>query len=823
MVIWLIEHYYELYEFSDITVAKRPMVLRKLVGHTGSVLSLNCYKNFIISFDSHGIIRIWLTDSWNDEGELASEKVEAESEPPAQLQHTDHANRHAHSVSVADVSTLIKQGDAEEKLQQEDAVNIESNNNNATQQPCERKEDAAVVGGESEATGASSGDPTSSSSIAATNSSLNTSSSATEQARLVASLRRPSSRGNKAAISLSENSAAMASSTNQVAKPGQATANLFGKLAGLESGGQGRESGVGDEAKESEFSAGGRKEGVINLADSSEEAIAALRRPSRPLSSNRTASAKLLMYLERTENTSRSDVFDNLSPRYHVDLGGVGGEATERDSAILAQLSPRYQEKTRQPMNRDEISASEALASSNSNKSPIKPFERERSLDRQQIKGRKLGRESSDPSAPSKFAQKEKLAASSKSRDTRVTGHERVASDGGGGGGVSFDLTPIAIPNSIARRELVTNPVRPTSSPDVSNIRPSEHRLSSPRGDNSPRNDRERYDLSPRERALLLPNALTGVNRSDHTTTPPISPRGGGASTTTPTALITSEVEGVYSLPGKTSGQGAMFRKSPRIQKRGVTNLNQLFNDAMASDGDDAGKGEGGGRNNTTRSIVSSDQEPQHYSQPQPQQPRRPSIGPPRVSRSEPHTRHRSVSVERPNIERVGGGGANRFMDVDFDLSTVPVSRIANTGEQTHARRMIPSKSDGNVNQITRKPPPSIAYTATAPLGGTTGHHFLGTATNSNAVSNPLSAGSAGFMLLSSPRSQLGRMGVLSNHRGTDPAMRGQPRQQLELKIENPFYFRFYHSYNVNDRFNFRPIITNHYLWLIVKATIKVC
>lgn len=70
-MIWLIEHYFELYESQDIATTKRPLVLRKLVGHTGSVVSLIAYKNYIFSFDSHGIIRIWLTDS-----------TEQETEPP---------------------------------------------------------------------------------------------------------------------------------------------------------------------------------------------------------------------------------------------------------------------------------------------------------------------------------------------------------------------------------------------------------------------------------------------------------------------------------------------------------------------------------------------------------------------------------------------------------------------------------------------------------------------------------------------------------------------------------------------------------------------
>lgn len=774
MVIWLIEHYYELYEFSDITVAKRPMVLRKLVGHTGSVISLNCYKNFIISFDSHGIIRMWLTDSWNEEGEAKIESAE-EAQP---VQRTDHHHNET-SDAATDVSSVTTK-DSEATTIDDSSQQHETPSDTPISQSSERI--GAQVGVESESnTGASSGDlvhSTSGSTVATSGS----------ESR-IAALRRPSSRNNKAAIlgaplSLSEQPT-MSNSANQIlAKSGPA--NLFGKLAGLEGGET-----LGSDAeiaKEDEV----RKESASSsLADSSEEAIAALRRPSRPLSSNRTTSAKLLMYLERTESSNaRSDVFDNLSPRYHVDLSDAKLERA--DSTVIAQLSPRYQEKMRQQMARDEITSSGGVGlsgstSTSARQSPSKTLDKERSLERQQqFKARpKFGRESSDPYA-SKTAQKQqdKFRPGS-SKQTRVTGHERAASDNTGG--VSFDLKPISIPNNnpAPRRELVSSAGRPSSNPDVTNLSPR---------DLSPR---DRGDMSPRDRERHhVQSAGSNAN------TPPISPRGQQYTSN----VITSEAEGVYSLPGKqvkhrmpdgsdfTSSNG-MFRKSPRVPKRGVANLNQLFSDAMTSDADDSHpherlppsrpKGE-------TPSVpfISSEFDHHHLSQPT-VQPRRPSVGPPpRVSRSEPQPRQRSLSEERTNV----GGSGTGFMEIEFDRASVPVSRGAPVSEP---KRMIPSKSDGNVNQITRKTGPSTAFTATAPLG-------------------------AGHVQLVSPRAPLGRLGVLSNHRGADPALRSQPQIQLELKIENPFYFRFYHSYNLNDRFNFRPIITNHYLWLIVKAMIKV-
>eukprot|EP01126_Amoeba_proteus_P048139 TRINITY_DN5549_c2_g1_i1.p1 TRINITY_DN5549_c2_g1~~TRINITY_DN5549_c2_g1_i1.p1 ORF type:complete len:407 (-),score=76.81 TRINITY_DN5549_c2_g1_i1:663-1883(-) len=59
MLNWAIKRYPLIYEVQDMQDPKYPLFLRKLVGHRRSVYALIRYQNFIFSFDSTGLCRIW--------------------------------------------------------------------------------------------------------------------------------------------------------------------------------------------------------------------------------------------------------------------------------------------------------------------------------------------------------------------------------------------------------------------------------------------------------------------------------------------------------------------------------------------------------------------------------------------------------------------------------------------------------------------------------------------------------------------------------------------------------------------------------------------
>lgn len=62
LVQWLIESYHQVYEALDITRAKAPLILRKLMG-TGTVFGLVHVGGHVLSFESNGSGRIWTSDS----------------------------------------------------------------------------------------------------------------------------------------------------------------------------------------------------------------------------------------------------------------------------------------------------------------------------------------------------------------------------------------------------------------------------------------------------------------------------------------------------------------------------------------------------------------------------------------------------------------------------------------------------------------------------------------------------------------------------------------------------------------------------------------